>query len=638
MKKINDRRIDHSDDDKLANGLSRRDLIKLVTVAGVGAACPVGKTLNLVLNNLVNKAIAADKNVRNLICFSFDGGIPRFYFDCPLTPNGSSDIFLPNPMVKTKLIPDSTAHQGFNYEYKTTVKHGIHMPHIWDLEVPRSGGGRRPLDELLNNMFIIRGVNMEIDSHPGGNMKIMAPQAGGISVSGLVADEGKGFIPAVSIGYVGAQNAVGVYKSPKGTGNIYINPQDPNYLTGMLAAFQADAKISSFRNNALVKSKIDTAIEIMQNWALKHKSATDPIFTDRKKAEEMFRSTIMSVGGNDFENLRLKYKAICDALIQDAKNGMIPGITDMEIPGVKFPYTVPGIDKKFISFGNFPSAATNSNYLTNQYNFEGFIVGNTDMKSMFKDAHFNNMVKHFALCEYVITKGLTNSFVTILPTLENIYYENSPKCVTLSTNVEGLTQANVDGNTVFNCTALYTGYSKLAHDSHATGALVALMQFTVMYMGYGACLLELIDRLKATPYNASNSADKRTMFDETVIETGSEFDRLPDYTGGGSQHGPWGNTFSFLSGCIPKLSLVGNIRKGDKYPGGGTWGAYHQVKGAGGIGLYDNLRATHVANSLCVLLKSKTVSTAEVPVLYLDSEGNAQVNKDIESPKNLPDQ
>jgi len=55
MKKINDRRIDHSDDDKLANGLSRRDLIKLVTVAGVGAACPVGKTLNLVLNNLVNK-------------------------------------------------------------------------------------------------------------------------------------------------------------------------------------------------------------------------------------------------------------------------------------------------------------------------------------------------------------------------------------------------------------------------------------------------------------------------------------------------------------------------------------------------------------------------------------------------------
>ena len=446
-----------NDDEKNHHGLSRRDLLKLVTVAGVGTACPIGQTLNFVLDSVISKAKAADTNAKNLICFAIDGGPLRFHWDNPLTPNGNSDLFMPGIMMNTRLTQDPDAPNGFRYEYKTTLKQGIYMPHIWDLEVPRANGGRRPIDELLNHMLIVRGVNMEIDSHPAGNAKIMAPLPGGVSVSGLVADEGKGYIPSVTI-YPSNKtetNAGKSYKSPKGTGNIYVDTLSTNPLAGLLSAFSSDSKIASFRKNAAVKEKIDSAIDILHQWAKQNKHASDPVFNDRKKAEEMFRSTILSSGATDFEALRLKYKSICDALVKDAFEGKILGITDLNISGATFPMTVPGENQKFIKFGS--TQTSESSYLTNQYNFEGHIVGNPDLKTMFKSAHFDKMARVFALCEFVIVKGLTNSFVTTLPFIENVFYERSPVCAGLTTSVGGLTQSNVNGNTVFNCNSFANG-------------------------------------------------------------------------------------------------------------------------------------------------------------------------------------
>jgi len=258
---------------------------------------------------------------------------------------------------------------------------------------------------------------------------------------------------------------------------------------------------------------------------------------------------------------------------------------------------------------------------------------------MFKAANFDGMAKHFALCEFVITKGLTNSFVSELPTLQNLSYENSPVCTTLSVVVNGVTSANVGGNTVFNISSgsVQTGVKGFATDSHSTGALVALMQYSVLYLGYSTLLLELIDQLKAAPYNPADPNDKRTMFDETIIETASEFERIPDMTGAGSQHGPNANTFSCISGSVPKLSVVGNIRQGLKYPGGGTWGIGEKVRGVGGAGIAEIIRATHVCNTICTMLKIKPITTAEVPIAYVDADGKIQVNRDLEPPTNKVD-
>jgi hypothetical protein len=101
-------------------------------------------------------------------------------------------------------------------------------------------------------------------------------------------------------------------------------------------------------------------------------------------------------------------------------------------------------------------------------------------------------------------------------------------------------------------------------DEHQTGAMSSLVQNVYWNVAYSACLLELIDRLKAT-----------NMFQETVIVTGSEFGRNPTFDGSGSGHGYTGGCSNIYSGALQNSPLVlGNIYSNKTQDGDdpGTWG------------------------------------------------------------------
>lgn len=619
-----------SENDK-STTFDRRGFVKLLATAGVGAMCPVGGILKLVIDKTINTAQAQSiLNSRNYVLFSFSGGMPRWLWDNPITPNGAADLYEANNMVKTNFKTGGAL--GFDTEYSTYFTNGYHMPYLWGLNVPTSSGGNRPMSDLLPNTITIRGVSMESDDHPGGNMKLTAPVPGMHSVSGLAADAGAGLIPSISLKgpLTGASSA---YSSEKGTGLYKISGADANFLTSLFAAFQSTGVASSFRDEPLVKAKVDEAIDILQSYAQSNEHATDPVFRDRKKAEELFRGSLVGLGAGTFDTLTAKYDAMLSEIITDAKNGNIPGITSIPIPGISFPLEVPGLSKKLIKFGRDLS---NTQINGNIYNFEGHLIGNTDVKSIFDGAHLTSMAKVFALSEFVLLNRLTNSLVCDIDNpLKNLNLMNSPVCVTLSTVVNGVTAVNTAETTIFDIPPanLYSNVKReLQVDSHAVGLVPNLMCFSVQYMGLSACLLELIDQLKATKYS-TDPADSRSMFEETVIQVGSDFDRIPDHTGAGSQHGWWGNSFTYISGAIKNFKLLGNIYKGTGYPFGGTWGRSAPVVGVGQGGVADLIRPVHCANSVCAMLRIKSVSTADASLVVV-SDTDIEIAPGLEVPVN----
>ncbi len=625
-----------SKDEYIVNGISRRDIIKLLTVAGVGALCPVGGILKLVIDNAIQKVNATaqvNSNSRNYVLINIYGGLPRWLWDSPLTPNGASDLFQDNNMLRTKFLPGGSL--GFSTEYNTVMKNGYHMPYLWSLQIPNSMGGTRNMDELLQNMLVIRGVNMEVDNHPGDNMKLTQPVPGLFSVSGLAADAGKGLIPAIAIKFgLGAAEA---YQSEKGTGLFSIPTDDDNFLTSLFDAFTTKDAASSFRNNALVKDKIDIAIDLMAQLGKMDEHATDPIFQDRKKAEELFRGSLVGLGASDFVTLKTKYDTILNKILSDAKNGAIPGITSVPIAGLKFPITVSGNNKKLIKTGQDIS---DTQLNGNVFNFEGHLIGNTDVKSMFNNAKMTELAKCFAFLEFVLVNRLSNSIViSATNIIKNLNLDNSTAVTmdaSLPSGIAGVTATNVGTNTVFTIPPenLLNGVTKTINiDAHNTGLVPLIMNFSVIYMGLTACLLELIDKLKTTKYS-DDPTDLRDMFSETVIQIGSEFERSPAHTGVGSEHGWQGNTFTYISGGIKKFQLTGNILKGTEYPGGGTWGIGAPVKNLARSGGEELIRPIHCANSICTMLRIKSVTTAEASLVSLINDEDIEIIAELEAPTN----
>ncbi len=622
-----------NENDTHENGISRRDLLKLITVAGAGALCPVGGVLKLVIDNTIQKvnAAAVNSNSRNYVLIDVYGGPPRWLWDSPLIPNGSSDLFQDNNMLRTKFLPGGPL--GFSTEYNTVLRNGYQMPYLWSLQVPNSMGGTRNMDELLQNMLIIRGVNMEGSGHPEANMKLTQPIPGFVSVSGLAADAGKSLIPALTL--LGVDGAPYAYQSEKGTGLFSVPIDDNvNLLTSLFDAFNTKDAANSFRNNTLVKSKIDAAIDILAAFGKSNQHATDPVFQDRKKAEELFRGSLVGLGPQTFVTLTAKYETMLKKILTDAKNGAIPGITSVPIAGLKFPVTVPGNNKLLFKFGN---EVSDTQLNGNVFNFDGHVIGNTDIKSIFNTANMTRMARAFAFLEFVLVNRLSNSIVIYIDqTINNMILNNS--CALDRFNTEAtpgvpITSANIGTNTVFSIPPdkLLNGVARnLDHDSHALGLVPNLMCFSVMYMGLSACLLELIDQLKVTKYS-DDPTDLRDMFSETVIQVGSEFDRSPDHTGCGSQHSST-NSFTYLSGGIKKFQLLGNISQGSK--DGGTWGIAAPVNGVSRNGGAEMIRPIHCANSICTMLRIKSVSTAEASLVNLINDVDIEIVPELELPTN----
>lgn len=478
------------------HGSSRRNFLKIL---GQSTAIPLMQgpaqiLIEAIVNGAVQKAAAAEVGAspRKLLHILHQGAPPRWSYDLFLTPYSTTG-FVPNKTVVTKFTSG-----GKSAAYATVNKKGINVPHIWQFDVAKAGGGTRPMEDLLSNMLCLRGINVANPAHGGAQASQSLPVGATQSLAALAGDGSNDPIPAVNSGQqffkyqsLAAKSAVSVVPS----GNMLSSLLNP-FMRKSLGDF--DVKRDS------LSAALDASVLAINASAESLNKNSKVVNNSLNSAKEL-----LSEGFGNLDVIWAELYAKYTDLIKRSLDATVSyaGINDSEV----------------LSDGS-------GLYQNNDTKLEsGF-----DLRKMITAVSSSDgMAQRFAMAEYVLTEGLSGSVSMITSPIDGILINDDPR-------------------------------SRMRFDEHQTGAMVSLMLNFYFNMAYSACLLELTDRLKA-----------KSIFNETVIVTGSEFGRNPSADGFGSGHGYSGGSSVILSGALQSSPMVlGNIyseRLQDR-DDVGTWG------------------------------------------------------------------
>lgn len=338
---------------------------------------PAQILIESILMGISQKASALDSTVtpRRYLSITFEGGPPRWVFDHFLTPYDTT-VFQANTQVGTKYGGGSTATSS---DYATILRKGINVPHMWQFEVPKVGGGTRPMDTLLDNMISIRGVDVGNPDHAAALALQFLPLGATKSISALAADQSDMPIAAVSSG-------LSQYKflSTKQKSAVTIATSG-NMISTLLTPFtRKDLGAFSIKRQQM-SAAIDASVGILNTYA----NTLHPASGINSKAMSDAKD-LLSAGFGDltttWTNLRDKYIALITAALDTTK-------------------TYAGINDRLIA----PDGSVRFIYNTKA------IVTMPDIRAMItKSTAITGMAYHFAMAEYILLNNLSSS-VSISP-------------------------------------------------------------------------------------------------------------------------------------------------------------------------------------------------------------------------------
>ncbi|WP_408099031.1 hypothetical protein ACJVC5_08950 [Peredibacter sp. HCB2-198] len=498
--------------DKKKFELDRRTLLKNILVGtGVVASTPFDMFLtNMMVNFLqAGTAHAAGENPAfqdfKYISLVLAGGAPRYYWDLPIQPNGN-DAIVANPMVVNKFV---NSNGNISAEYATAKVGSYYMPHVWSGNLATTAGVA-PMSLLGQNMMIMRGLDLQIDSHPIDRERQVAPVPGGISLSGLVADHASTPIPAVGRGGGG-----GYYRGEKGV--AYVELAGTNPLTVALSPFSPIGSMKTI-NNGQVEMAIDNALKRMSALSADKNKFLPSTFATRFNAKKMMMKSFGNLQAT-YTSLVTKYTGLINRSFEAQGGLSLQGVDNIAVPAL----------------GTGPFRVTEGEYLTGDD-----IRTLTDIKTTIVE-----LAESMAVAEFMITQGLSSSVNVVASDFNNVFYQSAynPTSKVTRTSVRG----------------------RHGMDVHFTGSYAAVVLFSRYYRAVSSCLYELIAQLKSV-----QTGYGQNLFDRTVMTVTSEFNRIPRVDGSGADHGWQGSNFTLLSGMVNNLTVVGNVKTnvGNR----GTWG------------------------------------------------------------------
>lgn len=207
-----------------------------------------------------------------------------------------------------------------------------------------------------------------------------------------------------------------------------------------------------------------------------------------------------------------------------------------------------------IELGNHLS---NQNYDRKFYQLQGNINFFDDkqidnlMDGFNEDTYILRLRESFAIAELLIKNNISNSFLGRVLHIGNINYGSGNVTISL--------------------------------DGHSTGKYSSLLFYSKFYQAFNTCLYELMSQLKSD-----------NMFDRTLIEITSEFNRMGRRDGSGSDHGWKGANTTLLSGKIKEFQISGYTAPYQSGTYEGSWGYAGDMNGkvSGGKITMDNLIST----------------------------------------------
>lgn len=497
---------------------NRRDFLALLSAAAATTAInPFDLFVKGMQGGLFAEALAEAAGIspRRFVLIHNHGAPPRWVFDNFLKTQ-NSDAFVANTMVKTSF--SGSANNYTNMNYKLTEQRGILVPHLWSTNVPSGSGGNKPLANLLDNMMVVRGIDTGNAAHVGSAMLVSRPAGTDATVGGLVADTTHLPLPAVSMNVSDVQT----YLSRRGISTVDHNTRNnSNNINILLRPFQQDISPSLKATKQAFDGLLNEAVNSLDRSVAKYSSG---LKIDSDNANRLLKNGFEDLGSS-WNQIFGKYRNI----ISQALTATIPGINDRRI-----------------------GVGQNRN---GQYRFRNNIgnVTNNDLRSMITSGtSIVRMAENFAMTEFLLTRGYT-SFI-------NFRLDGQV--------LRGLRVETSNGNST----------QSLRNDQHDTGAVVGLLANSIFYYALGACLLELTESLKTVPASVSaipfrNPPSQGTLFEDTIIQYGSEFNRSPRQNGTGSDHGYYGTSFSFFSGSIKGPLVLGDLAADTGHSNySGTWG------------------------------------------------------------------
>ena len=425
--------------------MTRRQALAVTGKASLIAASfdPVRVLLGSMVDGIIQNAQAASTGVkpRNYVHISLAGGPQRWAWDLPLNPYEPASSLLLNPGVITGFADAGTNAGAAQYRTVSVTRAGetLNMPQMWAGPIPIVGGGTVPMANLLDNMLMMRGVNMLQDGHPNNQGRQIRPAASAPSLGGRVADNSEVPVAAVAMGYAPYKE----HKSEKGIGQVFYEgalDAGENPLYQVLKPFNSapDGLPGTFvsRRDALDIS-IKKALASLGTYANSNNPGASELFSLAGKSETLLRQGIGNVSA-EFGNLRAKYAA----LIASCRTLRIPGVTDKPI---------------------LPA-----NYSNDFLNVDAGVLQNPDLRDIIgPNGDIRFMAGSFAVIEYLLTRNYSSSIMTGWTAVNNL-------------------------NMIRNAGA----QSGWMFDEHGGGAIGSAIVNAFMFQALSACLYELISVLK----------------------------------------------------------------------------------------------------------------------------------------------
>jgi len=514
---------------------SRRDFLKImgVTTSLPLMQSPVQILLEAIILGAQTKAKAEMLGLfpRRYLHILQEGAPPRWTFDLFLTPYNTS-AFTGKPTFGNRYVGSGGVVTGLTYE--TTLKKGINIPYLWNFPVPAVGGGMRPMEELLDNMLLMRGIVVGNPDHTASQALQFLPLGSTQSMTALSGDLSTKPFPSVN-----ASVAQFKYSSSHSKSAVTIS-NSGNMLNTLLSPF-IRKNLGTFNTNRLaLSSALDASISALDSVANDLHSGSDSITLASQAAKDLLSSGFGNLT-TVWDSLFNKYSGLITRGIDPTQ--LLPGINDLKI---------------------VPNG-------TKDYQINGIIITDPDLRTMITTSTIiARMASHFAMAEYVLLNNLSDS-VAIAPF--------------------SFVRLNING------------VNEMAqNDEHSTSAMVSLYYNSFYNLAYSACLLELIDQLKA-----------KGIFSDTVIVTGGEFGRNPLDSGVGSDHGYLGSSSAIYSGAIGGPIVLGNIYQNSPQVNySGSWG-----HGAPVAELGEPLNLAHWASTIAYLLRTPSPVTAGESLLTM---------------------
>lgn len=495
---------------KKSNDLSRRKFLS----SGLLAISPLSTFFSSMVTGMVNQAHAdtTGADLMNYIHLSMRGGPPRWMFDQVLRPNGN-DQFIENTMLITKI----SNFKNLDASYESFKYRGYYFPHLWSFNVPKLGGGYRPIRQLLDNMISFRGVNLLSDGHGVSRPKYNAPVPGQPSINGLLADKSVAPIPAL---YQAEDLS---FKSKNGVGSFDAGTANP--IRDTLEPFSVE-KALSLGNGDIVEEMINRSLDSLEKYAEHSSFRTRSLFKDRKNAKKLFLKNFGDLN-SVYSNLVNKYEKLISLTFSTRYQGLS---NQAIISDQSLHFCLLGDDKNRIPKGHD---------LRDMLVGEGQTLGTQGININFQNTSIQYLASMMALTEFVLVNGISNNVTGAIGSILGLYGEI-------------FNGSSIQGARKYNQTT----------DAHVLGRYSTLFFFSYYYLAFSSCLLELFDRLK-----------EAGIFNKTLFHLSGDFSRSARESGRGSDHGWQGATTSIFSGMIQEPHVIGNIKVESGYRDHpGSWG------------------------------------------------------------------